>query len=43
MYVVWYVTKLLVDVCSMICKQTISGCMDICKQKLMDVCGWYDM
>ena len=27
MYVVWYVSKLLVDVCSMICKQTIGGCM----------------
>ena len=23
----WYVSKQLVDVCSMICKQTISGCM----------------
>ena len=27
MYVAWYVNKQLVDVCSMICKQTISGCM----------------
>ena len=23
----WYVSKQLVDVCSMICKQTIGGCM----------------
>ena len=36
MYVAWYVNKQLVDVCSMICKQTISGCM--CMQTIMDVC-----
>ena len=27
MYVAWYVNKQLLDVCSMICKQTITGCM----------------
>ena len=26
-YVAWYVNKPLLDVCSMICKQTITGCM----------------
>ena len=25
--VAWYVNKQLLDVCSMICKQTITGCM----------------
>ena len=33
MYVAWYVNKQLLDVCSMICKQTITGCM-ICKQTI---------
>ena len=28
MYVAWYVNKQLLGVCSMICKQTITGCME---------------
>ena len=41
MYVAWYVNKQLLDVCSMICKQTITGCITdmyvcsmICKQTI---------
>ena len=36
MYVAWYVNKQLVDVCSMICKQTIyvDVCGVICKQTI---------
>ena len=35
MYVAWYVNKQLLDVCSMICKQTITGvCSMICKQTI---------
>ena len=30
MYVAWYVNKQLLDVCSMICKQTITGLLDVC-------------
>ena len=30
MYVAWYVNKQLLDVCSMICKQTITISMDVC-------------
>ena len=36
MYVAWYINKQLLDVCSMICKQTITGSM-ICKH----VCRMY--
>ena len=42
MYVAWYVNKQLLDVCSMICKQTITGCINnymICKQTITDVCS----
>ena len=35
MYVAWYVNKQLLDVCSMICKQTIMDvCSMICKQTI---------
>ena len=35
MYVAWYVNKQLVDVCSMICKQTtVDVCSMICKQTI---------
>ena len=35
MYVAWYVNKQLLDVCSMICKQTIIDvCSMICKQTI---------
>ena len=38
MNVAWYVNKQLLHVCSMICKQTITGCMCVNK-KLLDVCS----
>ena len=35
MYVAWYVNKQLLDVCSMICKQTLLDvCSMICKQTI---------
>ena len=35
MYEAWYVNKQLLDVWSIICKQTITGCMKhICKQTI---------
>ena len=34
MYVAWYVNKQLLDVCSMICKQTITV-----NKQLLDVCS----
>ena len=41
MYVAWYVNKQLLDVCSMICKQTITG-MYVAwyvNKQLLDVCS----
>ena len=37
MYVAWYVNKQLLDVCSMICKQTITGWY--VNKQLLDVCS----
>ena len=40
MYVAWYVNKQLLDVCSMICKQTITGCKAwYVNKQLQDVCS----
>ena len=41
MYVAWYVNKQLLDVCSMICKQTITGVYVAwyVNKQLLDVCS----
>ena len=40
MYVAWYVNKQLLDVCSMICKQTITGYVAwYVNKQLLDVCS----
>ena len=40
MYVAWYVNKQLLDVCSMICKQTITGYVAwYVNKQLLSVCS----
>ena len=39
MYVAWYVNKQLLDVCSMICKQTIMYVAWYVNKQLLDVCS----
>ena len=39
MYVAWYVNNQLVDVCCMICKQSITGCVAYVNKQLLEVCS----